>query len=222
MKKYLMIIFLLSGLSTTKAGEVRINLYGGYVLDDKFESFENPYNYFNGKIKGGFQYGAGVELVLPPFNGVELLYIGQQTTAPTSYYPENSTPGETTKVLDLTFNYLLVGFNRYFLKEGSKVEPFGGLAAGVLLANAHDPATNADRDATKFSWAIRAGANFYMSEKFGLKFHTMLLSTTQAAGGTLYFGSGGYGPGTTTASSMLQFSFSAGIVYRIFKGNSGE
>jgi hypothetical protein len=222
MKKYFVLILVLSNICAY-AGEFRANLYGGYVLDDKFESYYDYYNYYNGKIKGGFQFGVGAELMLPPFNGAELLYIGQSTTAPTYYYPDdNISSGEKYKDLELNLNYALVGFTRYFLKEGSKVEPFGGLAAGALFASAHDPESNQDRSAVKFSWAIRAGSNFFLSERFAFKLHTMLLSTVQTAGGALYFGTGGYGPGTTTASSMLQWSVSGGIVYRFLNSHASE
>ncbi len=217
--KKIIILFFVSVIFTinAEAGDNRINLYGGYVLDDKFDSYYDAYNYFNGKIKGGFQYGAGFEFFLPPFNGFELIYIGQQTKAPTYYYPNGTvTPSEERmKELDLNFNYALVGYNRYFGKEGRKREGYIGLMAGALFANANDPETGEERNAVKFSWGARVGANFWMSDKFGIKFQTLLLSTVQTAGGTLYFGSGGYGPGTTTASSMLQLSFSTGLVYKL-------
>jgi hypothetical protein len=225
MKKSWIIIFtFLISASLSFAGEKRFNLYGGYVLDDKFDSYYDPYNYFNGKIKGGFQYGAGVEFFLPPFNGAEITYIGQHTTAPTYYYPSgtNTPSEERKKILDLNFNYVLGGFTRYFLKEGKKLEPYGSLMLGALFANANDPESGEDRNSVKFSWALRAGTNLMVSDKLGFKFQAMLLSTVQTAGGTLYFGSGGYSPGTTTASSMLQLSFSGGLVYKLSKNIINE
>jgi hypothetical protein len=209
---------------TVSGSENRINLYGGYVLDDKFDSYKDAYNYFDGKIKGGLQFGFSYEFFLPVHNGFELMYIGQRTNAPTKYYPNGSTTPneERTKDLDLDFNYILGGYNRYFSKENRKREGYIGLSAGVLLANAKDPESGEKRDAVKFSWGAKVGANFWLSEKFGIKIQSQLLSTVQTAGGTLYFGSGGYGPGTTTASSMLQLSFSTGVVYKLGRKHVDE
>ncbi|MEO5570426.1 MAG: hypothetical protein ABIT08_17645 [Bacteroidia bacterium] len=61
--------------------EKRINLYGMYTFDDSFTSTYDDATYYEGKIKGGFQYGAGIEFMVKPMYGVELLYIGQQTCA---------------------------------------------------------------------------------------------------------------------------------------------
>ncbi len=215
MKKYLLpLCFMLLLITKTHAGEKRINLYGGYVFDDKFNSYYDAYHYFNGKINGGLQFGAGLEFFIPDFNGFELLYIGQQTKAPTYYYPDGYT-AEAKKDIDLSFNYALAGFNRFFGKENGKWEGYGGFMLGALFVSATDPDSNITRNDTKFSWGMRLGSNVWMSDNFGIKLQTMLLATTQTTGGYIYFGSGSYGTGSTTPSSMLQFSVSCGIVYRL-------
>src|SRR5437870_1978984 len=65
--------------------EKRINIYGIYTFDDSFSSSYDTYNYYEGKIKGGMQFGAGIEFMVKHTYGVELLWIGQNTKAPTTY-----------------------------------------------------------------------------------------------------------------------------------------
>jgi hypothetical protein len=49
----------------------------------------------------------------------------------------------------------------------------------------------------------------------GIKLQTGLISLAQAAGGGIYFGSGGVSPGLSTYSSILQFSLGGGLVFRL-------
>ena len=52
-------IFLIS--SQSFAQNIRLNAYGAYVFDDKVDSYFDNNNYYKGTIKGGFQWGVGVE-----------------------------------------------------------------------------------------------------------------------------------------------------------------
>ena len=82
MKSKLSLLAIVLLVSTSAfSQDLRINVVGNYVFDDAVDSYYDPTNYYNGKIKGGFQYGASFEFHLPPYNGFELIYIGQKTTA---------------------------------------------------------------------------------------------------------------------------------------------
>jgi hypothetical protein len=48
-----------------------------YVFDDKFDSYYSSSDYYNGKFKGGLQWGVGLEYMPTPMNGIELLYLNQ-------------------------------------------------------------------------------------------------------------------------------------------------
>jgi hypothetical protein len=214
-KNYLLFLILFLFQTTVYSNEKRINLYGGYVFDDKFESYADYYNYYNGKISGGFQFGAGLEFKTFSDFGWELLYIGQSTSAPT--YSSDS--GYQNNTYDLSLNYALLAGNKYFQKENSKVEGYLGFMIGALFAEAKNPLTDVSNSAVKFSWGVRLGANYWVSDKVGIRLQTQLLSSVQSAGGELYFGSAGYTYGATTASSMLQFSFNTGLIFRFTKNS---
>jgi hypothetical protein len=217
MKKNYFLVSMLFVLSLSAyAGEKRLNLYGGYVFDDSFDSYYDAYNYYYGKIKGGFQYGGGIEFMLDPTYGIELLYIGQTTTAPLTYYDYQSIiEGVKSTTVDLSLNYAMIAGVRHMQKPGSKVEGYGGFMLGALFASAKDQASSSSNSSTKFAWGLRLGGNIWASDKVGIKIQTQLLSAVQSVGGSLYFGTGGAGAGVSTYSSILQFGFSSGLVFRL-------
>jgi hypothetical protein len=218
MKKILLpILILFVTIISVKAQEKRINLYGGYVFDDKFDSYYDAYNYYNGKIKGGLQYGAGIEFMSHQDYGFELLWIGQTTTAPTYYIPSGKFI-ESFSEFDLNLNYAMIAGTRHMQKPGGKVEGYGGFMLGALFASAKNPDNGYSDSSTKFAWGIRLGGNFWASDKVGIKLQAQLLSAVQSVGGSLYFGTGGAGAGVSTYSSMLQFSLSSGLVFRLGGG----
>ncbi|MFI5218225.1 MAG: porin family protein [Bacteroidia bacterium] len=198
--------------------EKRINLYGVYTFDDSFDSYYDDDSYYEGKIKGGFQYGVGLEFMVKVNYGVELLYIGQMTTAPTTYYsPGVLGGGGVSGNLDLTFNYAMLAFGRKMQKPDSPVEGYGGLMLGALFSSAKNPNNGDSNSGTRFAWGARLGANIWINEKMAIKLQGQLLSAVQSVGGSLYFGTGGAGAGASTYSSMLQFGVGGGLAFKLGK-----
>src|SRR4051812_39147105 len=86
MRQYIFLALLLLVTGALSAQGVRLNLYGAYVFDDYFEVYGDSYNYFHGTIKGGAQWGAGLEVsVRGDAYSLELLYQRQDTHAPTTW-----------------------------------------------------------------------------------------------------------------------------------------
>ena len=213
MKTFLSIL-LLCFFIPAMSQNVRLNAYANYVFDDGIDSYYDPNNYYEGKIKGGFQGGIGLEYVAGPHNGVELLYLHQSTTAPTTYlYP--GIGGVKTTNFDLKVDWIMLSGNRYMRKPGSKVEGFGGMMMGVAILDADNPDNGNSNNATKFAWGFKLGANIWASEKVAIKLQTQIMSAVQGAGGGLYFGTGGAGAGVSTYSSMLQFGLGGGLVFAL-------
>jgi hypothetical protein len=194
--------------------EKRINIYGIYTFDDSFSSSYDTYNYYEGKIKGGIQFGAGIEFMVKHTYGVELLWIGQNTKAPTTY-AASSIIGIKTTTFDLNLNYAMLGFGRHFQKPGSSVEGYSGLMVGALFAGVEDPESKKSQNGTKFAWGARLGLNVWASEKLAIKLQGQLLSAVQSVGGGLYFGTGGAGAGLSTYSTMLQFGIGGGVALKL-------
>ncbi|HEX6179948.1 MAG TPA: outer membrane beta-barrel protein [Chitinophagaceae bacterium] len=221
MKKFFFLMMLTAVITSASAQEAasvqekfRLNVYTNYVFDDGFDSYYDPYNYYNGTMKGGFQWGVGAEFLLRKDYSLELMYLHQSTEAPTQYQSGTGVLVKNT-TFDVNIDYIMLGGNRYVQRPGSKAEPFGGLFVGVGILNVDNPDNGNQSSATKFAWGARLGCNIWASDRFGLKLQAQLLSIAQGAGGGLYFGTGGVGAGVSTYSSVYQFVLGGGITFKM-------
>ena len=199
-------------------GGININLYGAYVFDDKFDTYYSSSSSYEGQIKGGFQWGIGVEYKVQPEYGIELFYLRQDTNAPTRYYGVVGGGGNGEANLDLAINYIMLAPTKHFLSSNEKLEGFASLMGGMVIAEANNPDPTSfgtgDDSATKFAWGLRLGGIIWASEKVGVRLQAQLLSATQAMGGGFYFGTGGAGAGVSSYSTIYQFGLGGGIVFK--------
>ncbi|GJM30719.1 MAG: hypothetical protein DHS20C17_33540 [Cyclobacteriaceae bacterium] len=186
--------------------------YGAYVFDNSFDARFDFGQYYDGKIKGGFQWGVGLEYRLHPDTGVELMYFRQDTNAPTDYLI--GVEPEFTD-FDMGINYIMLGGVRSAELGAGNIEAFGGGMLGVMFANATNPDTGGDGSVTKFAWGLKGGLIFWASEKAGLILQAQLLSAVQSVGGGLYFGTGGGGAGVSTYSTLYQFGLGGGLAFKL-------
>ncbi len=194
---------------------LRINGYTLYAFDDNVDSYYSSTEYFNGTIKGGFQWGGGLEYMMMPSQSVELSYLRLDTHAPMEYYDNRVNRVRNTD-FDVATNYILIGSNRYF-GLNPKVEPYVGLQAGMAIFNVDEKDGDLSGNSTKFAWGAKLGANIWASDKIGLKIQTGLNSAVQSAGGGLYFGTGGAGAGVSTYSTFYQFYVGGGLSFKVGK-----
>lgn len=209
--KTLLSILLLAIVAPAMSQGVRINAYGGYVFDDKVDSYYDNTSYYEGTIKGGFQWGAGIEFMAQKNLGIEILYFRSDTKAPMTYYQN----GVKNTNFDLGINYIMLGGTRYFRKPGSMVEGFGGMMIGLDAMNLTNPANGNSANKTKFAWGVRGGANIWASENVGIKLQASLISAVQSVGGGFYFGTGGAGAGLSSYSSIYQWGLGGGLVFKL-------
>lgn len=216
MKKVLSFLLVICSLpGWAQSSSFRINLYSNYVFDDQVDSYYSTTAYYDGKIKGGFQWGAGFEYMIKPAYGINLTYYRQGTNAPITYYDPGSVLDPVkTQDFDLVLNYILLGGTRYLLAN-PRVEPYFGIDLGMCILDVSNTVNGNDGSATKFAWGIRGGTNIWATERFGIKLQAGLNSVTQGVGGSLYFGTGGAGAGVASYSSLLQFSLGGGLAFRL-------
>lgn len=212
MKKAFFILSLLAGTYFFAQGqEVRLHGYALYAFDDNYVgSYYSASSYFEGAIKGGFQYGGGLEVKPYPAAGVEISYLRLDSNAPMEYYDD----GIVNTNFDLAQNWVMLSFNKYVPTNGG-VEPYGGLQIGMDILNVVNPTTGSTGNATKFAWGIKGGVNVFANEKVGIKLQLSLLSAVQAVGGSFYFGTGGAGAGVSTFSTYYQFNLGGGLVFGV-------
>jgi hypothetical protein len=219
MKKIAVIVLTFISLNAA-AQNIRLNGYANYVFDDKVDSYYSNSSYFEGKIKGGFQWGVGLEFMISPFNAVELTYYRQSTTAPATY---RAALGQVKNgTFDVNLNWIMANGVRHFQKPGGKFEAAGGLGIGVAIIDATSPENNTKQSATKFAWSLRGGGTFWASERIGIKLNAQLQSAVQSVGGGFYLGTGGAGAGLTSYSSLLQFGLGGGIAVKLGGGTTAK
>jgi opacity protein-like surface antigen len=213
MKKILTIVFILAGAyafgqnktQTVGVGpQVRLTGYTTYVFDDNHvDAYYSSTSYYSGTIKGGFQYGGGLEVMPFPGAGIEFTYLRLDSKADMHYYGVSS---EKHTNFDMASNYLFLSFNKY-VPVNPKIEPFAGLQLGMGIYNFTNPENNNTDGSTKFAWGIKAGMNVWASQKVAIKLQANLISAVQAFGGSFY--------GVSGFSTFWQFSLGGGLVFRI-------
>lgn len=105
-------LFLLVSINARSQG-IRLNAYSSYVFDDQVDSYYDQNDYYNGTVKGGYQWGAGLEYMVRPNYGVELMYLRQDTKAPLNYYNN----GVKFSNFDLGINYIMLAGNQSFAQQ---------------------------------------------------------------------------------------------------------
>ena len=214
MKKLLLLTFITTVTSLAiQAQGIRLNGYVNYTFDDRFEAYNSATSYFNGTIKGGMQWGAGLEYMASPELGIAATYYRQDTKAPVTYW-DNINNQVANRELDIAINYIMGGTTGY-VSPNPKIEGYGGIMLGAVIYNNKMPIAGDPTSSTKFAWGVKLGANIWATEKVGIKLQGHLLSGVQSAGGGFYFGTGGSGTGITTYSTLYQFSLGGGLVFRL-------
>jgi len=195
---------------------VRLHGYATYALNDNHvDSYYSTTSYFDGKVKGGFQYGGGIEVMPAPAIGLEFTYLRLDSKAPMYYWDPNAiVPGEKYTDFDLAQNWFFLSINKY-IPVNEKIEPYGGFQLGMDVLNVSNPDNGNSTGATKFAWGARLGTNIWVSEKVGIKLQASLLSAVQAVGGGIYFGTGGAGAGVSGFSTYYQVNFGGGLVFKL-------
>lgn len=212
MKKLFILAFFVLFCQAINAQQTRLNIYSGYVFDDKIDSYFDPTSFYQGTIKGGYQWGLSLEF-LQRNMGIELSYLRQDTKAPMTYFNN----GVKSTNFNVGMDWLMVGLNRYFRQPGSKIEPFFGASVGLLLGKATNPTTGNSNNGAKLGLGLKGGTNIWLSDRIALKLQAQLMSGVQSVGGGIYFGTGGAGLGLSSYSSMYQFGLGGGLVFQLGK-----
>jgi opacity protein-like surface antigen len=214
MKKLSLIALFIFSSTILMAQDLRVNTYAGYIFKDKVDSYYSSTSYFNGTIQDGLRWGLGVEYHIPDRGAIEIQYLRQDTNAPTTYLDEGIFNQIQNTNFDVAINWVMLNGTRYF-QINETVEPFAGAGAGMGIFSVNNPDNGNSNSATKFSWQIRGGSNFWLADNIALRLQASLISATQAIGGGLYFGTGGVGGGLSSYSTLYQFGLEGGLVFRI-------
>src|SRR6187431_144597 len=194
---------------------LRLNFYTGYTFDDGFDVVNDANTYYNGTVKGGVQWGGGLQYMFNPQSSAEIFYLHRSTTVPANFKFGSTTQGRS-ETFDLKHDFIMLSGDGHFSKHGSKAEGYAGLMAGVLLSHLEAPSLGKSSSNENFAWGGRLGTNIWFSPKLGLKLQAMILSASRATGGDYYWS--WYGPiYLTEYSTLWQFSLGGGLTFKLGK-----
>ena len=174
---------------------------------------------FGGKIYGRFgelnikdseSYGIALDIVNKNVS-FQIEYFYQPTTGD---YRDYFNPDLYNQSSDLRVSWYQVGVRQRFATN-EKVVPFVGLSLGLTHFNLDSSPTKYSE--TALSFGLQAGANLYLSERIGLRFHGRLLSPVQFNGFGFYAGAGGTGLAASAGSYFIQGDIGMGIIIRLSK-----
>jgi hypothetical protein len=215
MKRIFFFLLLAGAAVTASAQHIRLNAYGAYVFDDGFSNYTGANSYYNGKLAGGAQLGAGIEYLADPSYGVELLYFYKNSSAPSNFKFGNLN-AEKKETFDVTQHFIMIAGNSHLHTGNSKVEGIGGLMVGMSITDVQAPSTGNKASNSNFAWGGRLGIDFWASQKVGIKLLAQILSATRASGGDLYYGY--WGPvAVPDYSTLWQFGLGGGLTFRLGK-----
>jgi hypothetical protein len=215
MKKLLLIFLVILFTFEGFAQKLRFNAYGSYVFYNASGSFYNIHSY-NIMINGGPQWGAGFEYIPHKQVGLELMYLRQNTRA-SYYYSAGSGNTVYNPNANLGLNYILLGGDTHMPIHNGKLEGYLGGFAGVLIANIENPGNGYHTTVTKFSWASRAGINFWVKNRVGLKLQAQLISTLNSNASDRSTVNTGSNPDVSMYTNLYQIGVGCGLTYKLGK-----
>lgn len=215
MKKIFLSFLLIPAAIVVSAQNLRANFYSSYVFDDGFSFYNSATDYYNGKLKGGVQWGAGLEYQVDPRAGGELLYFYKKSEAP-SNFKFGTLVSEKSETFDVTQHYILLGLNSHLMTPSQKVEGYAGFLLGMVITDVDAQSTGNSASNSNFAWGGRLGTDIWVSPKVGIKLQAQILSATRAYGGDLYYGY--WGPvAVPDYSTLWQFGLGGGLTFRLGK-----
>lgn len=205
---YVIAILMMSLIYTpvVKAQGIEITPLFGYNFADEFDIIDGY-----GKVGDGILYGIMLGKKINPHYAVELYYTRQEAKGEYSYYDYYSLLPYSDHDIPLSVNYIQVAGTR-ILPFGSsgKAEGIGGINLGAVLISPKEY-----NDVWRFAFGLSLGTRFWFSDLMGLRIQTNLNIPVQGAGASIYAGSGGVSTGVSTFSTITQFGFTGGLVFRL-------
>ena len=202
-KLYFTIIMLVCSSSLIQAQSIEITPFGGYVFPVTWSGYDGSI-YFNGNA----QYGGIFTVATSRAVDVEFMYNRIDTRADVSssynfYYNE----------FDVSQNYYMIGGTKNF-RVNEMISPYLGLKLGGVYMV---PKETDFYSYWFFAMGFDGGVKVYLNKIIGLRFQAQMLMPIQGGGLSFYYGTGGGGSSAYVSSTMIDFGFTGGLIFRIGK-----
>jgi hypothetical protein len=205
MKKLILLFAIIIGLPFIMNGQsVEVTPFGGYVFGGNMNG-----DYGEVHIDDNAQYGGMISVAVSRVMDVDVIYNRSDTKAQINYY---SYGGYVKPSVDipLSINYIQLGFTKNF-RVNPTVSPFVGFNLGACGFVPKEDYS----DAWFLSVGMNAGAKIYFAKRIGLRLQAQGYIPVQGAAFTMFVGTGGASTGVSVYSTLFQFGFTGGLIFRL-------
>jgi hypothetical protein len=185
------------------AQRVEVAPFGGYVFAGTMQTGNG-----NVRFMDNAQYGGIISIAMSRSLDFDLLYNRSDTKAQINYNTPVSNLFYTQ--VPLSINYMHIGFTKNF-RVNPHASPFIGFNLGTCLFAPKESYA----DAWFFSLGINAGAKVYFGKRLGIRIQAQGMMPVQSSGFSFFVGSGGSGGGLSLYSTLFQFGFTGGLIFRL-------
>jgi hypothetical protein len=210
MRKYILLLAAMLCFPVIfQAQTVEITPFGGYV-------FPGTLNAEGGEVRflGNAQYGGMISIGVSRVMDIDLIYNRIDTKAEINVY--NWSNSYSYDEVPVSINYMMVGFTKNF-RVNPVVSPFVGMSLGATLFYPKEQDDTYYEESWFFAAGLNGGAKVYFSKRVGIRLQAQMLVPIQGSGFYMFAGSGGSGGGVSVYSTLVQFGFTGGLVFRLGK-----
>jgi len=200
----MLLAVMVSFSAMVKAQTAEITPFGGYVFPGTMNASDGDI-----RILGNAQYGGMISIGISRVMDVDLSYNRSDTRADINIYSWNNS--YNYEQIPISINYMHVGFTKNF-RILPEVAPFVGLNLGACLFY---PKTDGYQAAWFFSMGLNTGAKIYFSKRVGLRLQGQAMTPIQGSGFSFFVGTGGTSGGVSVYSTLVQFGFTGGLIFRL-------
>lgn len=207
----LVIIFIIAPAMVKAQGKVEISPFGGYM-------FGGSLNFYEGKLKAenAANYGVAVDFKLATDTQIELMWTQMGTQA--EFQPYYGYEYLTTNSFDVNVGYIQIGGVREM--DMDKVHPFGLFTLGTTYfipknVEFQDPQYVDIDNEWVFSMTLGGGAKIWFTDRVGIRLQGNLMLPMFWGGAGFTVGTGGSGFYVGSGTSMVQGSFTGGLIFAL-------
>jgi hypothetical protein len=208
----LVVMLIIAPAVSSAQGKVEISPFGGYM-------FGGSLNLYEGKLKAenAANYGVALDIKLATDTQIELMWTQMGTQA--QFEPYYSYEYLATNSFDVNVGYIQIGGVREI--EMDNVHPFGVFTLGTtyfIPKNVDFPNSTSYENIDSewvFSMTLGAGAKIWFNDRVGIRLQGNLMLPMFWGGAGFTVGTGGSGFYVGTGTSMVQGSFTGGLIFAL-------
>ena len=186
------------------------SLSAGWALATSFGGYQDSGSYYKNSLQGGPKFGLDVGYMVDRKFSADFSLTYQNTSMPVDARYNGS---DYSKTLRVDLMWIQAGGTSYF--PANHFEFMFGTHLGVGLYRFLDLPPSKKEAPVRFAWSVRGGMGYLFTERVGMNIRADALFSTDPL--REEFATPGLSNGSNGFNYFFQFSFSSGIIIRMFK-----